>query len=140
MEALMIGLRQSSGTIVNTNADDDDISVSGDTASSSIYGGRQRDTIAVSGKVTDSLIRGDANEDQITLSGNLSGSFINGNANNDTITISSATITDTKAFGGKGDDTFAISGDAIYVDGGKGDDTIATPSPTAHDLRWRWRG
>ena len=49
-------------TIINSNADDDNISVEGSTTSSSIYGGRQNDTISIA-EVANSLIRGDANED-----------------------------------------------------------------------------
>ena len=67
-------------SIVNVNADDDNVAVTGTTTSSSIYGGRQKDTITISGAATNSLVRGDANEDQMTISGDLTGTIINGNA------------------------------------------------------------
>ena len=123
-----------SGTIVNVNADDDNVAVTGTTTNSTVYGGRQRDTITISGKATNSVIRGDANEDNITISGELSGAIINGNASGDQISVSSSTIANSTVYGGKGIDTIDITGDAIYVAAGKGNDDVNLTGDEKHTV------
>ena len=120
-------------TIINTNADDDTIDVTGTTTSSSIYGGRQNDVINI-GQTINSLIRGDANEDRIIITGDLNNTIINGNAGDDTLLIRATNITASTVFGGQGNDVIDSNGDSIYIDGGKGNDDIDTTGDKKHTI------
>ena len=112
--------------IVNGNADDDTITVSGTFTNSTVYGGRQKDTISVVG-ITSGMVRGDANEDDITVTGELSNAIINGNAGGDQITFSTAAnaISNTTVYGGKGIDTIDLTNTkGVYVAAGADGDDI----------------
>ena len=123
-----------SNTIINTNADDDNISINGEIHSSEIYAGRQKDIIVISGNVDSSLIRSDANDDTITVNGNITNTIINGNADNDRLTINSNNVLSSTVYGGKGSDDIDINSDAIYVSGGKGSDDIDIASSKKHTI------
>ena len=111
-------------TIINSNSDDDSISVNGNLQNTQIYAGRQKDSLIISGVANNSLIRGDANEDTITINGSLINTIVNGNADNDTIKIYSANIRSSTVYGGKGIDNIDIVGDKIYVNAGADDDDV----------------
>ena len=119
-------------TIVNGNADNDIIDISGNTENSSVYGG-QRDTITVL-NATNTLIRGDDDDDMITINGNLDATIINGNTGNDHLSIAATSINSSTVYGGQGNDEFSIVGDAMFINGGKGKDTIRTSSNEKHSI------
>lgn len=129
----MFEFNSAKNSIINGNADDDNISISAKTTASQIYGGRQKDTITIS-EAADSLIRGDANEDIITIEGNLANTTINGNAGDDTIVISSGTVSMSTVYGGKGIDNIDIGGDSIFVKGGADADDIDITSNNNHTV------
>ena len=122
-----------SDSIVNTNADDDEIKVSGTAYNSEIYAGRQRDKIEIS-KLVGSLARGDANEDRITVSGLLKNSIVNGNADDDILIIDSSSVVNSTIYGGNGGDNIDINSDAILVYGNKGNDNINLTSSKKHTV------
>ena len=120
-------------SIINTNGDDDTVTINGNLVDSQIYTGRQQDAIQVSGKAINSLIRGDAN---LRYDNNIkrSNSTVNGNAGDDHLIINSAITASSTIYGGKGNDNIDVSSDSIYVNGGKGDDDIDITSSQKHTI------
>ena len=121
-------------SIINTNTDDDMVTIGGNLADSQIYTGRQKDVITISGSSVNSLIRGDANQDTITVIGDLNNSVVNGNADDDELIIRSSKVSSSTIYGGKGIDNIDIFSDAIHIDGGKGSDDIDITSNQKHTV------
>ena len=120
-------------SIINVNADKDNVVIHGYLEDSAVYGGVQSDTIRVNNTIN-SLVRGDLDDDKITINGDLIGSVVNGNAGDDSLTVTSAVIESSTIYGGQGNDRFSIIGNAIYIDGGKGNDAINTNSNEEHTI------
>jgi Ca2+-binding RTX toxin-like protein len=119
---------------INSNSDDDIVTVTGTSTNSSIFGGRQRDTITVK-DASGGLIRGDANEDKIEITGSISGVVINGNADDDQIIISATKVSNSSIHGGGGKDDIDISSSqASLVFGDKGNDDIDVTSSQTHTI------
>ena len=120
-------------SIINVNADKDNVVIHGYLEDSAVYGGVQSDTIRVNNTIN-SLVRGDLDDDKITINGDLIGSVVNGNAGDDSLTVTSAVIESSTIYGGQGNDRFSIIGNAIYIDGGKGNDAINTNGNEEHTI------
>ena len=114
---------------IKAGDDDDTISASDRTNSSTIFGGAGADSVDFTGKSTDSLIKlGDDNDINTTDAGasvkhtNLK---IKGNQGDDSITIDDeVTGKNIAIYGGKGDDPVLNNTASVLVSGDAGDDRI----------------
>ena len=115
------------------SSDDDTITVTGATTSSTIHGGKQRDQITVAA-LSSGELRGEKGNDTITVTGALSSSLILGGSEDDQIVVSSATVESSTVHGGKGADNIDISSGAIFVKGEKGNDDIDITGNAAYTI------
>ena len=116
-----------SGSLIQGGNGDDGISVTALTTGSTIRGGADNDQISVSG-LSASTVNGNKGSDTVTATGLISNSRVFGGSEDDTVNINFASMRNSRANGSAGSDTMNIGNGTTMVDstvfGGAGNDFI----------------